>query len=200
MRRFLTALIIFGSLAMVANAQQSGESWFNLDISELPATCLVGREYEIKDGATASDCSVGGGSHLHSCVCQADGSSYKAEIAVAAAVRLEINQTTHGFSAGQWVMHDDATNAWELLDSTAIDINNNAIGLVFSVTDANNFTLSVGGPESWTHAFDVGPLYASSTPGTLTDTVPALGTVEWLVAVASSSGIVIIMQREWIQL
>lgn len=177
-----------------------GNSWFNINISDLDAVCDPGREFEIKDGATASDCTVGGGTHLHSCVCQADGASYAAEIAVAAAVRVSVSQTAHGFSAGQWIMHNDATNAWELLDSTSIDGDNHAIGFVFAVADANNFTLSVGGPESWTHALDIGPLYASSTPGTLTDTAPVLGAVEWLVAVASSSGIVIIVQREWIQL
>ncbi len=170
--------------------------------ADLPANCTTigtGRPYIITDGATATDCSVGGGANIVTCICQTDD-SFVAQIAVAAAVRTSVTQTAHGFSAGQWIMHNDTSNAWELLDSTAVDGDNHAIGFVFSVADANNFTLSVEGPESWTHAFDVGPLYASSTPGTLTDTAPALGAVEWLVAVASSSGLVIIMQREWIQL
>lgn len=200
MRKLLSTVVVIGLLATAVAAQQAGDSFFNLNIAELPPACTPSREFEIKDGLTATDCTVGGGTHLHSCVCQADGSSYAAEITVAAAVRFSVTQATHGFSAGQWIMHNDTANAWELLDSTAVDGDNHAIGFVFAVVDVNNFTLSVGGPESWTHALDIGPLYASSTPGTLTDTAPVLGAVEWLVAVASSSGIVIIVQREWIQL
>jgi hypothetical protein len=198
MRKIALVLILLSSLP--AWAAEIGPIVWDATVAELPATCTPSRPYFIKDGATATDCSVGAGTHIHLCVCQADGTSYAPDSGIAVAVRMQITQATHGFSSGQWIMHDDATDAWELLDSTAVDGNNNAIGFVFSVEDANNFTLSVGGPEEWSHAFDVGPLYASSTPGTLTDTAPALGAIEWLIAVAPSGGTVIIVQREWTQL
>jgi hypothetical protein len=156
----------------------------------LPGTCDVGDMYMDTDATT--------GQRFYLCesanawVVQGDGGS--------SGDRVAVSQTTHGFSVGEWIMHSDASDAWELLDSSAVDSDNHAVGFVSAVADVNNFTVAIAGSESWSHGLDIGPLYASSTPGTLTDTTPPLGEVEWLVAVASSSGVVVIMQREWIQL
>jgi hypothetical protein len=157
--------------------------------TSLPGTCAVGDTFFDTDATAGKN--IYGCTAVDTWTLQGDGVGDN---------RMTVNQATHGFSADQWIMHNDTLNAWELLDSSAVDLDNNAIGFVYAVADANNFTVTISGSESWTHGLDVGPLYASSTPGTLTDTAPALGTVEWLVAVASSSGAIVVMQREWIQL
>ncbi len=117
-----------------------------------------------------------------------------------AAQGLLVADTAHGFSVNQWLMHNGATNAWQLLDSSAVTIDNNATGFITAVPDVNSYILTLAGAAAWTHGLGIGPLYASSTPGTLTDTAPPLGSIEWLAAVSSSAGSIVIVQRDWSQL
>jgi hypothetical protein len=62
-----------------------GHAWFDMNISELPASCDPGRVFMVKDGDSASDCSTGTGSDIHGCVCDSGGASYTALSAVAVA-------------------------------------------------------------------------------------------------------------------
>jgi hypothetical protein len=202
MRPFFRALVLVGLVASPALPQVVSRPQVYLDVADLPNPCESHRVYFVRDGATAADCSVGGGTTTAECACNDAGTGYVSLSQGAAGAvetsRLSVAQATHGFSAGQWLMHDDAGDQWELLDSTAIDLDNNAVGFVLSVEDVNNLTLGSGGVEPWAaHGFDLGPLYASSTPGVVTATTPALGTREWLVGVAVNSGEVLILQREW---
>lgn len=116
--------------------------------------------------------------------------------------RTTVTQTAHGFTAGQWVMFNATTDAWQLLDisSSATMASVNLVGYVLTVQTANSFTVvTEGRVRSVAHGLTLGPLYGS-TSGAVTPTVPALGTIEWLVCVAIDADTFIVQQKEWIQL
>ena len=48
-------------------------------------------------------------------------------------------QTTHGFSAGQWIQFDVVSDAWELLDTDVAD-DSYAVAFVTGSIDANTFS------------------------------------------------------------
>lgn len=49
---------------------------YNVTVSDLPSACDPSRPYWVTDGASATDCSVGGGSTIVLCVCDAAGTGY----------------------------------------------------------------------------------------------------------------------------
>jgi hypothetical protein len=56
-------------IGWTASGAQAGLSWFNLEVAELPASCIPGQTFVVVDGQTVSDCSVGGGGRIVHCVC-----------------------------------------------------------------------------------------------------------------------------------
>lgn len=84
MRKTLLLGLLLAAFAAPTLAATHGYSWFDMDISELPAACDPARVYFIKDGNSASDCSTGTGSNQHGCMCDSGGSSYTALSALAA--------------------------------------------------------------------------------------------------------------------
>ena len=110
-------------------------------------------------------------------------------------------QTAHGLTLGQWVMFDDSTGNWVLLDTDTIDFDVYAVAFVSSVTDVNTIRIVVQGKvTSVGHGFTVGPLWAASTAGIVTTTTPVLGTKEWVVGVALDANTIVVQQKEWSQL
>ncbi|MHC4064640.1 MAG: beta strand repeat-containing protein [Planctomycetota bacterium] len=76
MKKLGLSLLLF----LVAASVWSSRGWqfFNLTVADLPATCGPGRIYGVKDGASASDCTVGLGSTAVACQCNGAGTGYAA--------------------------------------------------------------------------------------------------------------------------
>lgn len=82
MRKALLATFIVSALsAGIAQASPaaSGLFWYDMNQSELPATCTEGQTFVIKDGNAVDDCTTGGGAFLVACRCDG-GSSYTAAV------------------------------------------------------------------------------------------------------------------------
>lgn len=154
----------------------------------LPATCDI-FQFWIHTAATS-------GLRLYICeavdswVLQGDGQGVQS-----------VSQTAHGFTVAQWVQFDNTTNNWVLLDTDTANPDAVAVGFVDTVPNANTFSVVTNGLVTQTaHGFALGPIYASSTGGTVTTTTPVLGTVEWTVGAAIDSNTILVQQKEWSQL
>lgn len=118
---------------------------------------------------------------------------------------LTVSQTAHGFAVGDWLMLDEATPEWELLDisdrtGTLEPGRITMCGFVEAVYGDDSFGLTVLGVATYTHGLGTGTLYATSTGGTVTTAQPSLGTVSWPVGVATAADKITIIQRGWTQL
>ena len=68
--------LLLAALAAPTLGAVFGHAWFDMNISELPASCDPGRVFMVKDGNSATDCATGTGSTIVACVCDTGGASY----------------------------------------------------------------------------------------------------------------------------
>ena len=86
----------------------------------------------------------------------------------------DINQTTHGFSVGEWLYHNGTDYA--LADASA-ENTAESIGVVSAVAGANDFTIQFGGKITGLSGLTVGEAhFLSETPGAITATAPSTPT------------------------
>lgn len=103
------------------------------------------------------------------------------------AVTKNINQTTHGFSVGDVVRLSGGSYVEAQADS---DANAEVVGIVSTVTDANNFVLTTHGYMSGLSGLTAGVVYylSEATAGLLTSTEPSVvGNISKPVFVATST-------------
>lgn len=111
-------------------------------------------------------------------------------------VTKDINQTTHGLSVGNWVRHNGTNYVKAQADS---DTNAESIGVVSSVTDVDNFTLTTEGYITGLSSLTPGEAHflSASTAGAITATAPT-GDAEVvkpiLIADSTTSGYVVNMR------
>jgi hypothetical protein len=89
-------------------------------------------------------------------------------------ITVDIEHTAHGFSVGTFLYRDDTTGLHAKTDNTD-PLKCDVRGFVSTVTDANNFTLTLEGWKTVV-AGNTGTLYLS-TNGALTATTPTTGAV-----------------------
>lgn len=111
-------------------------------------------------------------------------------------VTKPIVQNSHGFSIGNWVYHNGVNYQLARAD---IDATSDALGVVSFVTDANNFTLTVGGFVSGLSGLTAGSAHRISptVAGAIQIAAPTVaGQIDKPVFMAdtSNSGYVIIMR------
>ena len=107
-----------------------------------------------------------------------------------------VAQNAHGFSIGNWLYHTGTAYA---LSKTDVDTTSDALGVVSFVTDANNFTLTVGGFVSGLSGLTAGSAHRISptVAGAIQIAAPTIaGQIDKPVFMAdtSNSGYVIIMR------
>lgn len=88
---------------------------------------------------------------------------------------IPINQIAHGFTVPQAVYLDDGDGLYKLAKADVL-ATANAIGIVSSVQDVNNFTLTTAGAKNIFTGLTEGDTYyvSASTAGDLTNTAPTI--------------------------
>lgn len=86
-------------------------------------------------------------------------------------VSFDVNQTTHGFSVGDWVRHNGTSYTEAQADTAA---NAESVGIVSAVADVDNFTLTQVGHVTGLSGLTAGTVYFldPSTAGAQTATEP----------------------------
>lgn len=80
MKKVLLTATLLAMLTGVVHAAEHGFFWYDMTQSELPAACIEGQVFVIKDGNAVDDCSTGSGAFLVPCMCDTGGVSYTASI------------------------------------------------------------------------------------------------------------------------
>lgn len=110
---------------------------------------------------------------------------------------FEIEQSSHGFSKGDWLRFNSGSNNWVKADNTA-QANAGVIGMVSSDIDTDTFELQLGGEiTGLSSALTPGAqYYLDSTAGAMTSTRPSGGNYIRPIFVATSpdSGFIINQQ------
>ena len=101
-------------------------------------------------------------------------------------LQLAVAQTAHGFSVGNWVYHNGTQFVKAKADA---DATSEVVGMVLTVTDANNFVLVGPGYVTGLSGLTAGTYYLSpTTAGAMTQTEPTTaGHISKPVFVATSS-------------
>jgi hypothetical protein len=120
-------------------------------------------------------------------VLTSNGSAWVSSAAAGGGMTKAINQTTHGFAVGDVPYYTGSAYAKAKSDA---DSTSEALGVVSVVTDANNFTLTMGGYVSGLSGLTAGTTYylSDATAGLLTATQPTtVGHISKPVLVADST-------------
>ncbi len=115
-----------------------------------------------------------------------------------ASVKESINQTTHGFSVADVLRHNGTSFTESQADTAA---NSNAVGVVESVADANNFVIVYSGRINITSGFTAGVTHylSTSTAGLLTTTDPGADAISNPILVALTVNDAIVTNQRGIQ-
>ena len=109
--------------------------------------------------------------------------------------QLDVAQSAHGFSVGDWIGYDGAN--WVQADADSQE----ADGIVSKVADADNFTVTTGDiVKIASHGLTLGKLYLSTTAGAATSTEPGPGVARQYLGKAVDADYVLVQPGELLDL
>jgi hypothetical protein len=175
--------LINANTAKVTNANHTGDATGDTALTAQPAIITGKGAATVASGDLVLIADVDDSNNLKQVTAQSIGDLGGGG---GATLTEDVNQTTHGFSVGEWLYHNGTIYA--LADADAASTAE-SIGVVSAVAGANDFTIQFGGKITGLSGLTAGEAhFLSQTAGAITATAPtATGAVSKPVLIADST-------------